>query len=166
MKRIEVRETRAGDGEALTQVHAEMARYYLHLAPEYFQMPELQGFADELDAEVAARDDTTLHLVGEIEGRVVGTLFARLLLPEPGAARQISRDLSQTRLRIDYLAAAEPNRRQGVGARLVEAAEAWARSRGATVAETWTYHRSPLSVPFWEDRMGYQERSVNLRKSL
>ena len=36
----------------------------------------------------------------------------------------------------------------------------------ATVSETWTYPDSPLSVPFWEERMGYEERSMNLRKSL
>ena len=51
-------------------------------------------------------------------------------------------------------------------ARLVEAAEAWGRERGATVAETWTYRASPLSWPFWDSGMGYEERSVSLRKPL
>jgi hypothetical protein len=45
-------------------------------------------------------------------------------------------------------------------------APAWGRDRGATIAETWTYRPSPLSVPFWERRMAYEERSVNLRKRL
>jgi hypothetical protein len=53
-----------------------------------------------------------------------------------------------------------------VGTRLVEAAEEWGRSAGARIAETSTYYRSPLSLPFWEPRMGYEEESVNLRKLL
>ena len=58
------------------------------------------------------------------------------------------------------------HRRRGVASALVAAAEAHARDRGATVVETWTYHGSPLSLPFWTERMGYAERSVNLRKRL
>ena len=63
-----------------------------------------------------------------------------------------------------------PSRRQAegkaVGARLVEAAEAWGRAAGATIAETTTYHGSPLSVSFWGEHMSYEELSVNLRKAL
>ena len=36
----------------------------------------------------------------------------------------------------------------------------------AVVAEATTYRASPLSFPFWTRRMGYAERSVNLRKRL
>jgi hypothetical protein len=42
-------------------------------------------------------------------------------------------------------------------------AEEWARAAGATIAVTSTWRRCPPSVPFWERRMGYEERSVNLR---
>jgi hypothetical protein len=34
------------------------------------------------------------------------------------------------------------------------------------VAVTDTYLDSPLSIPFWERRMGYRRRSVNLVKPL
>lgn len=161
-----VRAARLGDGEALTRIHRDMAAYYADLAPHHFQTPTLDGFAEELDAEAGSTDDATLHLVAEVDGEVVGALVARLLPPEEGAARQIETDLGQTRLRIDYLATAEAHRRHGVGTRLVEAAEAWGRDGGATVAEAWTYQCSPLSVPFWEQRMGYEERSVHLLKRL
>ena len=101
---IAVRRARAGDGRALARIHAEMAAYYVDLAPQHFRTPALEGFERELDA--------------------------------------------------------------GVGTRLVQAAEAWGRDHGATIAETWTYPPSPLSVPFWEQRMAYEKRSVNLRKRL
>ena len=93
-------------------------------------------------------------------------LFARLLAPLAGAEREISRDLRERRMRIEYVATAEAFQRRGVATALVEAAEARARDRGATIVETWTYHGSPLSIPFWTERMGYAERSVNLRKDL
>jgi len=151
---------------ALTRIHAEVAQYHIDLGPRDFQMPILDGFAEDLDAEVGGTDGVTLRLVAEAEGEVAGALVARLLPPEDGAKRQITPDLGETRLNIEYLATAAASRRRGVGTRLVEAAEAWGRSVGATIAETSTYHGSPLSVPFWEERMGYQEPSVNLRKPL
>jgi GNAT superfamily N-acetyltransferase len=125
----------------------------------------LDRFAEPLDAETPAIDSTTLHLVAEVEGQVVGVLVARLLPPEVPAKRDITPERGAT-LRIEFLATAAASRRQGVGTRLVEAAEAWGREAGATVAETTTYQGSPLSVSFWGERMSYEELSVNLRKPL
>jgi GNAT superfamily N-acetyltransferase len=70
---------------------------------------------------------------------------------------------------IDWLsvvAVADDHRRQGVGTILMEAAEEWGRQRGAVVAATDTNLHSPLSVPFYEDRMGYLRQAVILRKTL
>jgi GNAT superfamily N-acetyltransferase len=47
-------------------------------------------------------------------------------------------------------------RRRGVGTRLLEAVEAWGRANGATLISLDTFIESPLSVPFYEQRMGYQ----------
>jgi GNAT superfamily N-acetyltransferase len=166
MGRIEVRAARSGDGEALQRIHAEMAAYYVALAPHHFRSPGLEGLSAELDALAAQVPETELRLVAEDGGEVVGALSARLLAPEEGAEREVTPDLGATRVRIDYLATAEAHRRRGVGGRLVEAAEAWARSHGATVVETTTYQDSPLALPFWTRGAGYEVRSVNLRKLL
>jgi|tagenome__1003787_1003787.scaffolds.fasta_scaffold19641006_1 GNAT superfamily N-acetyltransferase len=166
MGRVETRAARPGDGRALERIHGEMSAYYAELEPRHFRRPVLEGLAAQLDAELAELPDTEVVLVAEDDGDVVGTLTARLLPAQDGAEREISRDRGQARVRIDYLATAEAHRRRGVATRLVEAAEAWARSRGATVAETWTYHESPLSMPFWTERASYEVRSVNLRKAL
>jgi GNAT superfamily N-acetyltransferase len=163
---IAVRQMRSGDGPALARIHEEMARYYAELAPGDFEMPVIGGLAAELDAELGSAPTPDLRLVAEIDGAIAGMLMARLIGPEPGAQREIARDLRERRLRIEYVATGEAHRRRGVATALVEAAEQHARERGATVVETWTYHGSPLSLPFWTDRMGYAERSVNLRKRL
>ena len=57
-----------------------------------------------------------------------------------------------------------PSAAEGQALRLV--AEEWGRRAGATVAETTTFQSSPLSVPFWEDRMGYEELATSLEKRL
>ncbi len=160
-----MRGARRGDEQALARIHAEVARYYVDLAPDYFQLM-LERVAEELDSEAPAIDSATLHLVAEAEGQLVGALVARLLAPEDEGKREITPELEASRLRIEYLAVAAVSRRQGVGTRLVEAAERWGRAAGATIAETTTYHGSPLSVPFWGERMRYEELSVNLRKRL
>lgn len=166
MTSVAVRRPRPGDGQALVRIHRDLASHYANLAPGRFQEPRLDGFAQELDAAVASRDEATLRLVAEVDGVVCGALVAQLLGPEPGAEREIAPDLAETRLRFEYVATDEAHRRGGIGTALVDAAEAWARERGATVAETETYHDSPLSMPFWQQRMGYVARSVNLRKRL
>ena len=159
-----MRAARRGDEQAFARIHAEVARYYADLAPDYFQL--LEPFAEQLASEAPASESTALHLVAEVEGQVVGALVARLLAPEDAAKREIAPESQATRLRIEYLAVAAASRRQGIGTRLVEAAEAWGRAAGATIAETTTYQGNPLSVPFWGGRMSYDELSVNLRKSL
>jgi GNAT superfamily N-acetyltransferase len=67
---------------------------------------------------------------------------------------------------VNLLAVAEGYRRQGVGTALMEAAEEWGRANGAVVAVTDTNLSSPLSVPFYVERMGYRRRAVLRRKAL
>jgi GNAT superfamily N-acetyltransferase len=143
MEEISVRDALPGDAEGLARVHADVARYYNERGPHYF-------------------DEGELRLVAEVEGEVVGALAARLL--EPVAAD--GRGETETRLRIDYLATAAERRRAGIGTRLVQAAESWGRGVGATISETTAFRGSALSIPFWEDRMGYEELPMTLVKRL
>jgi GNAT superfamily N-acetyltransferase len=166
MAAIAIRKARPGDGQALARIHADMAAYYVERFPEHFRAPRLDGLQDELDAELGERGDSTLELVAEVDGEVVGALVAQVLAPEESAEREIVPELGERRLRIEYLATDRRHQRHGVGTRLVDEAESWGREHGATVSETWTYARSPQSVPFWTRRMGYEARSVNLRKRL
>jgi GNAT superfamily N-acetyltransferase len=164
MASITVRAARPGDKQALARIHSEVARYYRDLAADYFAT--LERAAEQFAAEPGVSDSTTLHLVAEVDGEVVGTLVAKLLPAEDEAASESGPERDVSRLRIEYLATAATSRRKGVGTRLVEAAETWGREAGATIAETTAYHGSALSEPFWGERMSYEERSVNLRKAL
>lgn len=145
MEEISVREAQPADAEGLARVHADVARYYDERGPHYF-------------------DEGQLRLVAEVEGEVVGALTARLL--EPVTVGGDAPSDAEKRLRIDYLATAAASRRAGIGTRLVQAAESWGRRVGATIAETTAFRGSALSIPFWEDRMGYEELPMSLEKRL
>jgi GNAT superfamily N-acetyltransferase len=119
-----------------------------------------------VDSWLPANGESEIALVAEIDGQVVGYLEARLEPPMEDARFQSNPDLGETRLFINYLVTAQAFWRRGVGTRLVKAAEEWGRSRGAAVAVCDTHVDSPVSIPFWEERMGYRRRAVILRKPL
>ena len=165
--RVNVRNARPGDGEALGRLWVEDALYYVELFPEDFRLPNQDGLVEDLENALARkRDHSRLWLVAEIDGEVVGQLGAHVEPPMENADRQMLPYLGSTRLFIDSLGTSSAYRRQGVASALVEAAEDWGRRKGAAVAILDTYTRSPVSVPFWEKRMRYSRRAIIFQKSL
>jgi GNAT superfamily N-acetyltransferase len=160
-----VRLGRAGDAAALARIHLEGAAYYLAFAPDDFQMPDEDGLVAYIAGELEPADGS-LVLVAELEGRPAAAVFARIVPALEEARYQWSPAFAHNRLSIEYLATGEAERRRGIASALIEAAERWGREQGATLAFTDTFLRSPASLPFWRDRMGYVERSVSLYKLL
>jgi len=145
----------------------ENGAYYADLAPDYFKEPVEDGFADLFENDSRWREGTgNLALVADVEGEVAGYLEATLQQPMGTAQWQSQRDLGAIRLFIGVVTTADRFKRRGVATRLVEFAEDWGRSNGAVVAVCDTYIDSPLSVPFWEKRMGYERRAIVFRKRL
>ncbi len=144
-----------------------MGRYYAQLDPDAFRVPEADGLAEWFETRLLrpAREDH-FNAVAELSGKVVGAVAAIIEGPLDSAARQIERDLSRHRLTITMLGVRTAYWRQGIGKRLLEAAEAWARSRGASVVLLDTYVHSPVSVPFYEQGMRYTRQSLVFRKRL
>ena len=133
---MKVRPAQPGDDAALARLHADAGADFAALSPAELRHGD--------GAEV-------LRLVADVDGELAGALVAHVVAQS-----------DVTLLRIDSLVTADAHRGRGYAAQLVEAAEAWGRERGATLAETWTQDR----VPFWKGRLAYSERSVNLRKPL
>jgi GNAT superfamily N-acetyltransferase len=92
--------------------------------------------------------------------------LARLTEPDEDANREMLGDRPYRRVHVEALGTANANQRQGLATQLVEAAEAWAREQGARAISAGTYLESPVSIPFWERRMGYRRRSVKFTKRL
>jgi GNAT superfamily N-acetyltransferase len=165
---IAVRERRPGEGAELARSWVDAGRYYAALAPDTFQVPETDGLAEYLDRfdDDGDAGPDVLRLVAEVDGTVVGTAVGRVLRPVEGAHYQLQREFAETRLHVDAVVIEEAYRRRGVGESLMNALEAWGRTRGATVSLLDTYPESALSLPFFTERMGYDRRSVRLWKRL
>jgi GNAT superfamily N-acetyltransferase len=127
-------------------------------------MPDEDGLVEFCEPR-ADQAEGTLAIVAELDGELVGLLEAFLEPPDDSARFQMLPDHARTRLFINLLAVHSRVWRRGVGRALVDAAETWARERGATVSRLETYLGSPVSVPFWEG-VGYRRRSVKLFKPL
>ena len=140
--------------------------YYAGLDPEHFQVPSAEGLAESFEAGLGTGGEDALILVAELDGQVAGWLTARIEHPAASAARQMVREHRWTRLFIDALLVDQAVWREGAGTALLTAAEAWGRDRGAEVVRLDTYAGSPVSVPFYEQRMGYQRRSIVFQKPL
>lgn len=138
----------------------------MRLAAHDFRVPDEHGFAEFCEPGPEENTETALALVAEVDGELAGYLEAQLLPPLESARYQILPDLGVKRLLINSVGTSRRFWRRGVASRLVEAAEEWGRARGAAVAICDTYHGSPVSLPFWEERMGYERRSIAFRKPL
>ena len=166
MTAVLVREFRPGDGVGIARISVDNGAYYAQLAPEDFRAPDEEGLVALVEEDGEWRQvPENLALVAEVEGDVAGYLEASIQGPLETARWQTQRDLGVVRLFINFVGTADRYKR-GVATRLVEAAEDWGRSRGAVVAVCDTFIDSPLSVPFWEERMGYDRRAIVFRKPL
>jgi GNAT superfamily N-acetyltransferase len=164
---VSIREARDADAEGIARLSRENSTYYVQLAPEVFRLPDEEGLVAFIESDREWREGPdTLALVAEDDGAVAGYLEASLQRPNETARWQGQRDLSDIRLFINFVGTADAYKRQGVATKLVEAAEQWGRDRGAVVALCDTFIDSPLSVPFWEQRMGYERRAIIFRKRL
>ena len=166
MGEVQIRAARPGDGAGLARIWMENARYYLGLAPDDFQLPQEEGLAEFLDPLPDGESEAQVFLVAELDGELAGFGVATLTPPLESAERQYVPYLAERRIYIDALGVGDAYQRRGVATRLVEELERWGRERGATLAGTDTYFASPLSVPFWQERMGYRPRSIVMWKRL
>lgn len=167
MPEVHIREFHAGDGIGIAQMMRENGVYHAQLAPDYFKQPDEAGLVDFIENDAEWRDSPkNLCLVADIGGEVAGYIEATIQPPMDTAQWQSQRDLTAPRLFIGFVQTADRFKRSGVATGLVEAVEQWGREQGAVVAICDTYIDSPLSVPFWEARMGYERRAVILRKRL
>ena len=163
----EVRAAQPGDGAGLARVWLENARYYVRLFPDDFRMPDEVGLVDAFETRLGRPPSASeLNLVAVVDGEVAAFVYAHLTEPDEGATREMLADRPYRRVHVEALGTANAFQRQGLATELVEAVEAWAREQGARIISAGTYLESPVAIPFWEQRMGYQRRSVILAKRL
>jgi GNAT superfamily N-acetyltransferase len=162
-----IRNVRVDDALSLAGALREWGADYAAIDPQAFRVPDEEGLVEWFEEQLRdERDDDDLWLIAERERQLVGYIQAQVWRPSPDARRQIMRDASETLLKIDALMVTATARRDGVGTALMEAAEAWGHTRGATQAIVISSAHSPTSVPFYEERMGYARTTIGFSKRL
>lgn len=96
----------------------------------------------------------------DLAGEAVGFVHARFLPPHEEAERQVTRELGAPRIYVNSLAVQRDHWRGGAGTALMKAVEEWGRERGARLIGLDTFAASPVSVPFYEKRMGYERHAI------
>lgn len=144
-----------------------MAEQYVQLEPERWQVPDERTQVDWFHGAIAkGPPPSSIWLVAELDGEAVGDAQAHLSEPAPTAAIQPQLDVGRRRVYLSWLAVQERHRSHGIGGRLLDAVEAWARDQGAELIVTDTNLRSNLGAVEFYERHGYERQAVILRKVL
>ncbi|CAM2792604.1 GNAT family N-acetyltransferase [Paenibacillus sediminis] len=141
-----VRKSQSEDVESLTQLMREL-KYPTTLNVMREQM------------ELIAHDPMYCTFVAELDGKVVGMISLRHIT---------SRVLPDSTAQITSLVIFEPQRRMGIGKRLIAQAEAWAAERGCSelfVASRSSREKNSPAYAFYE-RVGFEFNRYRFIKTM
>jgi predicted N-acetyltransferase YhbS len=146
-----VRPARAEDLPAALGLLDELFR----LEEPWRVFPPRPGIRDEAEARyrAARTDPDSVHLVAEVGGAVVGTVYARVAA--------VSTHSDAPAVELANLAVAEGHRGRGVGRALVAAVGRFAASRGVERVTVKAFAGNEAGLGFWS-RMGFRPRMVQL----
>ncbi|WP_433465824.1 GNAT family N-acetyltransferase [Spirillospora sp. CA-128828] len=163
---IEIRSPRPGDGTGIAVAWCDFAEFYREIAPESFQSPRRDGLDVWLEDKLLTRGEDGFVRVADHGGEAIGFVDAAFLPPHADADRQLVREVAIPRVFVNALAVQRDHWRAGAGAALMTSVEQWANERGARMVMLDTYAASPVSVPFYERRMGYHRQAIVFAKHL
>lgn len=162
-----IRPAKPEDAAGLAVAARDLAEQYAAREPERFGVPDPEAQVAALTRWLEMPPaENAVWLIADAEGEAVGDAFAQLHEPVEDAAVQPQRDVGRRRAYLDYLAVRASHRGQGIGSRLLDAVEQWAREKGAELISTDTNLRSNFgAIEFYESH-GYEQQAVILRKPL
>jgi len=164
---VVIRAPKVEDAEGLAQAARDLGEQYAMREPERFHVPDAQMQVEWFrEAVRKPAPENSVWLVAEVAGVVVGDAQAVLSEPASTAAIQPQLDVGRKRVYLNWLAVQERYRSRGVGGRLLDAIEIWARENGAELIVTDTNLRSNVGAVEFYERHGYERQAVILRKRL
>jgi GNAT superfamily N-acetyltransferase len=152
MAAIRIRLARLQDREALCRLYFEFHEFHVRGVPDRLvssgRPPDIYEGSDlYLTLGMIITDDDAVLFVATVDGQPVGLAEAYVRQDDPDPLKVAHRyGLLQS------LMVREVFRRQGIGTRLLEAVQQWARVKGATEMrlDTWEFEAGPLE--FYEKR--------------
>jgi ribosomal protein S18 acetylase RimI-like enzyme len=149
----------AEDHEAMCALVAEADELHARLMPGYFRRGS-KPFRSKNDfVRLLASLDEVVYMIDH-QGQPVGMVHAQLYDTPPGQTL-----VPRRRAHIDNLVVTQSHRREGHGRALVEAASAWARSKGAEEILLTVWAGNATAERFYE-RLGFGKVSSVLGKTL
>ena len=159
---ITIRPAVPADAERIARPYMESAEYHARLDPERFALPAPEAVLTRYRQPQHApfMPGQRITLVAESACDVVGFVDARLFeSPDP-------MHRAMTYVHIEEIAVSESHQGQGIGARLLEAAENWGRQMGAAFASLEYLAANARAATFYRERMGYKVASLTAIKRL
>ena len=156
---VTIRRATADDAAMLGSLGAALMRAHYAFDPQRFLAtgPHAEtGYASFLASQLDG--DEAVVLVAEVDGRVVGYVFAGL---EPMSWKELRGPAGF----IHDVLVDEAARAAGAGTALVEAAIAWLRERGAPRVMLWTADRNATAQRLFE-RLGFRRTMIEMTREL
>lgn len=156
---ISIRRATDGDLSAVGALGAQLLRIHYEFDRDRFMRPGAgaeEGYAWFLGTQLAAED--ALVLVAEVEGRIVGYLYAAV---EPRNWKELRDEAAF----IHDILVAEGHRKAGIARVLIEASLAWAGSRGVPRVMLWTATPNEHARGLFE-QLGFRPTMVEMTKEL
>lgn len=149
---VEVRPATPEDAAAIARVFLESAEYHARLEPGRYRIPDRESVLAryrERSRQMLNSEADGITLLAVIDDEVVGFVDAAL----ERSPDLMHRDL--TYCHIIEIAIAVNHQRQGVGERLLTAAEEWGRQHGADLGSLEFLAANTRAGAFYQRRMGY-----------
>jgi ribosomal protein S18 acetylase RimI-like enzyme len=153
-----IRPADEADFEALVDLDLASAEHHAKLDPGFYQVPPRPDVAAFLARRLA--DPDREMFVAEVDGEVVG--MVDVTAQEPPDPGSIIRPIPSVDIGISV---ADAWRRRGVGRALMEAAEARARARGASLVVLDMSAANRDALAFYHE-LGYREFGLFLRREI
>lgn len=160
MNDVKIRLADEQDLEALCRLYIEFHEFHVRGVPDRLRS---LGDPDEYDCselypklEKIIRGEDSVIFLAEIDGKPAGLAEVYVREDKPDPAR-----IQRRHGFLQSLIVTEKTRKQGIGKRLVQAAEKWAKQKGAEEMQLdiWEFEEGPFD--FYEN-LGYR----TLRRSL
>ncbi len=160
---IKIRPAVSDDAGAITRVYLDSAEHHARLDPERYWIPAAEAIAARYREGRQHPPDSNgacVTLVAELAGEIVGFVDARLDQSPDAMHRDI------VYCHVSEIAVSGRRRSQGIGERLLRAAEDWGRGQGAEFASLEYLAANARAGAFYEQRMGYRRAAVTAIKRL
>jgi ribosomal protein S18 acetylase RimI-like enzyme len=156
-KAVTVRPAINSDIESIIDLWWELLEYHAELGPSWTPAQDsAEHFARFLAEQLA--DDGVLILIAEVAGQAVGYCQA-MIGSRPPILEQTERCL------VLDLVVAEAERKQGVGRRLLDEIEGWARERGMRRIEVGVACSNDPAIAFY-NKHGFSAYSQRMAKDI